>query len=58
VVRYVGDGLIVQSAEVVQANELNGNRNFRGRFNIDIPAMKREMEEQGRADRDLVKING
>ena len=54
-VRFVGEGLVAQATCQATERHLNGNRNFRGKFNIDVEAMKRDLEAQGRADRAMLK---
>jgi hypothetical protein len=52
---YVGAGLVVQSPEAASRKGLNGNRNYRGRFNIDLTALAADLKKQGEADRSLLK---
>ena len=47
---YVGAGLGIQPA----SGDLNGNRNFRGRFNIDLSLLAKDLKAQGRSDRHLI----
>jgi hypothetical protein len=54
-VTYVGEGLVVRSSQEARAQNLNGNRNFSGRFNINIEAMSEALEKQGRKDAQLLK---
>jgi len=47
---HIGVGLTDQQAN----GSLNGNRNYRGRFNIELSALASNLKEQGIADKNLL----
>jgi len=51
---YVGASLVVRTAAEARATDLNQNRNYAGRFNINIEAMAEALEKQGRCDSQLL----